>query len=206
MVFEVISNIFFTDVHGGPDRYIGYLSQTCRQIEDLHKCILVHRDIKGDNIFISGNRAQISDFGTLYDLPTKGTVYKVTGTPGYMPPELSQPARIQHSDEVKKSADVFALCATSLILFLRDQKEIISAFSAYVDEQENDKVNPNNVLAKSKILYEKIQNYVNGCGHTQNSKCATAKMTLNCINPDPIKRTKLSDLCTQLEGLQPKKL
>jgi serine/threonine protein kinase/tetratricopeptide (TPR) repeat protein len=60
-------------------------------LEQVHKLGIVHRDIKPANIFLLGGRALLGDFGISTKTESKSAVGttegKITGTPGYMPPE-----------------------------------------------------------------------------------------------------------------------
>jgi serine/threonine protein kinase len=60
--------------------------------EYMHSCKVLHRDLKGSNIFITAdNDVQIGDFGlaTYHDTGTEDKEdQSLVGTPHYMSPEL----------------------------------------------------------------------------------------------------------------------
>lgn len=55
----------------------------------MHSNRIIHRDIKPDNILISGSKIKIADFGLSYRLEENETlVYRPAGTPNYISPEI----------------------------------------------------------------------------------------------------------------------
>ncbi len=97
-----------------PDRLIRMVSQTAIGLDAAHAKQFVHRDLKPDNIFLSGSPdgdvVKILDFGSVKDKnkdAKKLTVMGTTiGSPYYMAPEQAQGL-----DTLDARADVFALAA-----------------------------------------------------------------------------------------------
>eukprot|EP01062_Namystynia_karyoxenos_P029689 TRINITY_DN22270_c0_g3_i1.p1 TRINITY_DN22270_c0_g3~~TRINITY_DN22270_c0_g3_i1.p1 ORF type:complete len:898 (+),score=210.45 TRINITY_DN22270_c0_g3_i1:183-2876(+) len=68
-----------------------YAEQVVDGVAHLHSCGVVHRDLKGDNILLTGEgRAKIGDFGACRSLAAscgRSAPCGVVGTPCWMPPE-----------------------------------------------------------------------------------------------------------------------
>ena len=95
-----------------PAEAISILKDVARALAYAHNAGIVHRDIKPDNILLSGGTAVVSDFGIAkamdlaraatsadYTLTTPGSSL---GTPGYMAPEQVA------GDQVDHRADIYA--------------------------------------------------------------------------------------------------
>lgn len=101
------------------------LRDTARALEYAHAHDVVHRDIKPDNILLSGNAACVIDFGIAKALtaarsetapvPRDGSltgVGFVVGTPGYMAPEQATP-----HEQIDHRADIYAFGCVAYELF-----------------------------------------------------------------------------------------
>jgi serine/threonine-protein kinase len=93
-----------------PKNPVGLLKvvyQIAKGLEDIHGKDIVHRDIKPNNIkFDAENYVKIFDFGLAKGPPLPGTTLTLTGTAGFMAPELFvNPANID------KPVDVYAFGA-----------------------------------------------------------------------------------------------
>ncbi|MGN9782248.1 tetratricopeptide repeat protein [Nonomuraea sp. ZG12] len=73
----------------------------------IHKCKLVHRDLKPGNVILAANGPRVIDFGVARALDTTShtATGAVIGTPAFMSPEQIR------SDEVGPASDVFSLGA-----------------------------------------------------------------------------------------------
>ena len=101
-------------------RVIWFLRQACESLEEAHDAGLVHRDIKGSNVFICrlGNRTdyvKVLDFGLVKDLAgatqTGLTRSVAGGTPAFMAPEQVR------GEAVDARADIYALgCLAHFLL------------------------------------------------------------------------------------------
>ena len=64
--------------------------QLCLSLEYIHGRKVLHRDLKSQNIFLTGNKTvKLGDFGISKVLEnTNGAAMTVVGTPYYMSPEV----------------------------------------------------------------------------------------------------------------------
>jgi eukaryotic-like serine/threonine-protein kinase len=84
-------------------RAINLLIQVCKGLEYAHEQGIVHRDIKPDNIFVSGgDQVKIVDFGLALPVGT-GEGMDLVGTPYYMAPEQI------YCEPVDERTDVYSL-------------------------------------------------------------------------------------------------
>ncbi|HUQ47269.1 MAG TPA: protein kinase [Gemmatimonadaceae bacterium] len=107
------------------DECIQILRDTARALEYAHAHGVVHRDIKPDNILLSGNSACVIDFGIAKALTAARTSTTqtnasgmitgagfVVGTPGYMSPEQAT-----GQGEVDGRADIYAFGCVAYEIF-----------------------------------------------------------------------------------------
>ncbi|KAG8344044.1 Protein tyrosine kinase Protein kinase domain [Trypanosoma vivax] len=71
------------------DEARNYTRQLLQGLEYLHRQSIVHRDLKGDNLFLTEDGVlKVGDFGTSKDLQTTRVTNSVAGTPNFMAPEV----------------------------------------------------------------------------------------------------------------------
>lgn len=98
IVMQYLQGRTLAELHRAGERLsLGDVLRIGREIAEglaaAHACGLVHRDIKPDNIFLSGRgqSVRIIDFGLARDVGTESSQVTVdgaiVGTPAYMPPE-----------------------------------------------------------------------------------------------------------------------
>ena len=93
-------------------RVVRLLDQVCNSLEEAHDAGLVHRDIKGSNVFVcqlgkSADFVKVLDFGLVKNLAgttqTGLTGDRITGTPAFMSPEQVR------GEEIDTRADIYGL-------------------------------------------------------------------------------------------------
>jgi serine/threonine protein kinase len=86
------------------------VQQTAKALEYAHANRLIHRDIKPDNIMVTGtNMVKLADLGiskTFDEAEAEGKPKRIVGTPHYMAPEAAQGKKIDHR------VDLYSLGAT----------------------------------------------------------------------------------------------
>ncbi|MEE9383792.1 MAG: serine/threonine-protein kinase [Nannocystaceae bacterium] len=96
------------------------LRQVCRGLSAAHASDVVHRDVKPENIFLSGDmrrpHVKVVDFGIsrLDDGQAKNLTQTgvVIGTPAFMPPEQAKGARVDHRADVYAAGAVLYTTVT----------------------------------------------------------------------------------------------
>jgi len=95
------------------DEVVSILRDVCDALAYAHGQGVVHRDIKPDNILLSGPHAMVTDFGVARAVtvaseqdPHTGGI--LAGTPAYMPPES-----VSRDAPVDPRADIYALGVTA---------------------------------------------------------------------------------------------
>src|SRR6266850_249790 len=108
------------------DRALFYLEQVCSGLAHAHKCRVIHRDIKPQNLLLSGDKqtVKIADFGVARLESNEGAITRV-GTNIYSAPEhnpLVQTAQLDSSflangrPHLTPAADIYSLAKTTYTL------------------------------------------------------------------------------------------
>src|SRR6266403_829037 len=94
---------------------LGYLMQACHGLQAAHDAGVVHRDVKPDNFFVTGDGVlKVMDFGIAkqYETPGVTVAGSIAGTPLYMSPE-----QIGNFSSVTRLTDIYALGVCAYELF-----------------------------------------------------------------------------------------
>lgn len=124
LVSELLAGEDLSDVLGrigklSVPRAVRIVRQVSRALAAAHEHGVVHRDVKPDNIFLTGDparpRAKVLDFGISRleksgkQLTKLGTVI---GTPSYMPPEQGRGQRVDHRADIYGLGAILYRCLT----------------------------------------------------------------------------------------------
>lgn len=102
-------------------RALDYIEQTCSGLGHAHKNGIIHRDIKPQNLLLTGDRStvKIADFGVARFSAMDSPITKV-GTNIYAPPEHSPLSGTDRLDDPSRSltpaADIYSLAKTCFTL------------------------------------------------------------------------------------------
>jgi serine/threonine protein kinase len=104
------------------NRMLSYLEQVCSGLAHAHKCGVIHRDIKPQNLLLTGDKltVKIADFGVARLEANEGAITRV-GTSIYSAPEhnpLMQTSQLDRDSflhgrpQLTPSADIYSLAKT----------------------------------------------------------------------------------------------
>lgn len=100
---------------------LNYLEQVCAGLGHAHKCGVIHRDIKPQNLLLTGDRqtVKIADFGVARVSQTDSPITRV-GTNMYAPPEhspmLADDEGSLEYHELTPAADIYSLAKSAYVL------------------------------------------------------------------------------------------
>lgn len=108
------------------EKTIFYLEQVCSGLAHAHKCGVIHRDIKPQNLLLTSDRkiVKIADFGVARFEATEGAITRV-GTNIYSAPEHNPIIQTSHLDtgslvataeNLTPAADIYSLAKTTYSL------------------------------------------------------------------------------------------
>lgn len=108
------------------EKAVSYLEQVCSGLAHAHKCGVIHRDIKPQNLLLTSDRkiVKIADFGVARFEATEGAITRV-GTNIYAPPEhnplvqtgaLDTGALSKREPLLTTAADIYSLAKTTYSL------------------------------------------------------------------------------------------
>ena len=110
LIFEFVDGKTLKDIIGNQgalpfDQTLGVLQEVCAALEYAHTRLIIHRDLKLENIMITNDgTVKVMDFGLARHTPdaTKTMASTIWGTPAYMAPEAEE-------GEIRIESDLFAL-------------------------------------------------------------------------------------------------
>jgi serine/threonine protein kinase len=108
------------------DKAMNYLEQVCSGLAHAHKCGVIHRDIKPQNLLLTADRqtVKIADFGVARLDTSEGAITRV-GTNIYSAPEhnplmqtgqLDTATLVSSHDQLTPAADIYSLAKTTYTL------------------------------------------------------------------------------------------
>jgi len=108
------------------DKALFYLEQVCSGLAHAHKCGVIHRDVKPQNLLLTGDKKilKIADFGVARLETNEGEITRV-GTNIYSAPEhsplvhtgqLESGSLVSSSQHLTPAADVYSLAKTAYTL------------------------------------------------------------------------------------------
>ncbi len=110
LIFEFVDGKTLKDIIGKNgalafDQALGVLQGVCAALEYAHTRLIIHRDLKLENIMLTSNGlVKVMDFGLARHAPdaTKTMASTIWGTPAYMAPEAEE-------GEIRLESDLYAL-------------------------------------------------------------------------------------------------
>lgn len=116
LIFEYCDKNLYQQMTEGAmseDQIRDYIKQILTGLSFLHKSGIFHRDIKPDNILISGSVAKIADFGLAREIRSAGPYTEYVSTRWYRAPEV-----LLRSKRYSWPVDIFAVGCIAAELFL----------------------------------------------------------------------------------------
>jgi serine/threonine-protein kinase len=163
-----------------PARVVALMTQVCDSLIEAHSAGLIHRDLKPQNLFITHLGRQfdvvkVLDFGLVAirhnvreaaELSSLTGAGRLTGTPGYFPPEMASGNASDRRSDIYQLGCVMFFLLTGEVVFVAD-----APLAALVRQATEDPRRPSEV--KGNAVPQDLDDLV-----------------LRCLDKDPAKRPK----------------
>ncbi|KAE8701409.1 Leucine-rich repeat receptor-like protein kinase PXL1 [Hibiscus syriacus] len=163
-----------------------------------HDChpIVIHRDIKSNNILLDANLdARIADFGLARMMVRKNeTVSMVAGSYGYIAPEYG------YTLKVDEKIDIYSF-GVVLLELLTGKRPLDSEFGESINIVDWIK----RKVGDNKALEEALDPNLGNCKHIQEEMLLVVRIALLCTAKHPKDRPSMRDVITMLGEAKPRR-
>ncbi len=131
-------------------RAVRITRQICKALSSAHEKGIVHRDMKPENVFLTGEverpHAKVIDFGISKTGDSPGTALTKTGmimgTPSYMAPEQAKGDKVDHRVDIYATGAILYCCLTGKRPFDRNDPTATLAAVLTEEPQRPRELNP----------------------------------------------------------------
>jgi serine/threonine protein kinase/Tol biopolymer transport system component len=166
------------------DEVVVILRDICDALGYAHQQGIVHRDIKPDNVLLSGRHAMVTDFGVARAVTEATGDAAITtagialGTPAYMAPE-----QIAADPRIDQRADIYALGVLAY--------ELLAGKPPFADDAPQDVLTAHLAQAPADLT-----------SHRPDAPKALVDLVMKCLEKRPAERWQdAEELRTRLDGL-----